>query len=104
MYQLQVFAEEQVRAAVAIVVVAEAQRSVEREGRVVVVVDVELDAPAAAGPRLIDGQLDQRAPEPAAARALEHEQVLEQAVLRRPPDAVAEAQLRDAGRRCVLAG
>ena len=52
---------------------------------------------------LVDRGLHERAAEPAAAGLRAHEQVLERAVLRVPPDAVAVAQPGDARRRLVLA-
>src|SRR5204863_7530662 len=74
-----------------------------QRGRIVLV-RIELDPPAPALPRALQGRLDQRRPTAPAAGRLLDEQVLEPAVGRGGPDAQAEAQLTDAGRRAVVVG
>ena len=102
---VKVQAHEEVAPAVAVVLRVEAERAVERERRLVVLVGVELDrAGSRARARARRSRSTSARPEAGAARLLAHEQVLEQAVLGRPPDAVAEAHLRDAQRRAVGVG
>ena len=63
----------------------------------VVLLDVELDPPAAPRPRPLDRGLDERAAEAGAAGVVADEDVLEPAVLDARPRAQAEAELSQAG-------
>src|SRR5688572_23843888 len=87
---LQAQPHEQVALAVAVVLCGEAERLVHLQRRCVRLVDVELDAAAAPLTREVDDGLDDGAADAAVACVLAHEEVLQQAVLRRPPQAVAE--------------
>src|SRR5258705_11042033 len=94
----------QVARAVAVRGGAEPEGLVERERRWIGLVDVELDAPAAALASPLDGPADERSAETRAAGRLLDEQVFHQAVGPRAPDAVAVAHLDHPGRRRGVGG
>src|SRR4051794_25175418 len=81
----------------------EAKRLVEAQRIAVLLVDVELHAPAPARTRGLERRLDELTAVPAAARRLGHEQVLEPTVVHAGPDAQAVAELADPNRAVVVA-
>src|SRR3954464_9561358 len=81
----------------------EAKRLVEAQRIRVLLVDVELHAPAPARTRGLERSLDELTAVPAAPPRLGHEQVLEPTVVHAGPDAQAVAELADPNRAVVVA-